>query len=394
MRPRGPERRYHRPPVVKEPRDTAAADAADAATEPLDPREQAFRQRVDAILKAKRERYGGSAAAAERQARHRAALQQAIEEYRKIEPDSRCDVETYEEIARLVAMGPVEGESHIHFVARVAVWNTDEFRTITRFAEQILKDEEELKRDAELLAEATEMAMLEDKAFHHEYSGLFKRSEAVRDRFNILRRGLETDRATEAVIVVAEIDLVDFKLLNSRFGNNTVDTQLYPELGKRLRALRVDDIACQTGGDEFQIIGRCSNDKVREFIERIRSVIEDKPYTINGESVNLSIRMGAEVHDFDAVQAMDTTDAASWYNQLRQRPLEAAKYVKVAKKKGVEIWRPDLEITGDMRLQLLIDSSRRGAMETAAEIARYRGDAAATLYLNRIADLTRQALLE
>ena len=392
MRPRGPEGRFRRMPPALGTEDTRP-ELADAATEPLDPREQAMRARVDQILKAKRERYGGAAVAAERQLKHWAALQQAIDEYKRIDPDSKCTVEVYEEIARLVAQGPVEGESQLHYVSRVAVWNTDEFRKIREMAQEILHDREALDRDAELLAEATEMALLEDKAFHHEYTGLFKRSEAIRDRFNILRRGLEADRAREAVVVVAEIDLVDFKLLNSRFGNNVVDAQLYPELGKRLRTLRVDDIACQTGGDEFQIIGRCSKDKVNDFIERIRSVIEDNPYVINGESVNLSIRMGAEVHDFDAVQAMVTADASGWFNQLRQHPLEAAQFVKVTAKKGVQVWRPDLEITEDMQVQLLTDAARRGAMETAAKIAQSKGPDAAERYLNQISTITRAALL-
>ena len=84
------------------------------------------------------------------------------------------------------------------------------------------------------------------------------------------------------------IDLDDLKGINDRIGHLGGDAVL-AELGERVReALRLTDIACRIGGDEFAVVlPESSLDDARQLYDRLQAAITARPLA-GGESVTAS----------------------------------------------------------------------------------------------------------
>ncbi|EKD76450.1 MAG: hypothetical protein ACD_43C00107G0004 [uncultured bacterium] len=239
------------------------------------------------------------------------------------------------------------------------------------------------------IEDAYELVTLEDKAYRHEVTGLLKNREAIRDRFNMVRREFLESAEADEVILVGELDIAKFKPLNDRFGNGVIDQFVLHDLGERLRSnvrrseggsqkFRVDDIICHVGGDEFQFILRVKKDAVEDVIRMIQATFEDEEYTIfenkggriSHETTKIKTRIGVELLGREQLEAMDTSDAAAWFNAvLRKNPLAAAAYVKFNTGTGNAIWTPDMQIPPEAAEAMEVDAFLRSLSTFVADIS-------------------------
>lgn len=264
--------------------------------------------------------------------------------------------------------------------------------------------------DMAALVDAVEIVRLEDRANKREVTGLLGNREAIRDRFNILRREfLETAEADEVILVI-ELDIVKFKSLNDRFGNGEVDRHILRPLGERLRSgirresgqiakLRVDDIVANIGGDEFQFIIRTRKSAADAMIRMIQSTIESEPFRVpmdGGEQlVELKTRAGAEMLERETLAAIDTTDASAWFDgELRRHPLEAVENVKTTTDTGFGYWLPGTELSQSVAMAVEIDSFTRALSARLAEIATSLGQAEADELERGLVKLYRNTLIK
>jgi len=114
-------------------------------------------------------------------------------------------------------------------------------------------------------------ATLEAYSFRDALTGLPNRRAALRE----LHRLASDPRGSGARIVVAFIDLDDFKAVNDRYGHDAGDAFLV-EIGRRLGAgLAPGDMAARLGGDEFVVLGSAATSDLSDgaLAEAMRSRI-------------------------------------------------------------------------------------------------------------------------
>jgi diguanylate cyclase (GGDEF)-like protein/PAS domain S-box-containing protein len=136
----------------------------------------------------------------------------------------------------------------------------------------------------------------------------------------LANRNLMLDRLKQAIgsalrhgerIVVAFIDLDDFKLVNDNLGHAAGD-QLLREVARRLEAcLRARDTAARFGGDEFVLLLREGEQGAlggAQLIEKIRAVLESvaAPLTLAGRDIQVhcSIGLAAFPQDGDDAETL------------------------------------------------------------------------------------------
>lgn len=130
-----------------------------------------------------------------------------------------------------------------------------------------LREVMEIKRDSDnvqwiYIARATEflaqilividtfLLQLKERVEHDHLTGLYNRLALYR----LLPRMLEEAQEQGKPLVVAMLDLDDFKRINDRFGHQAGDEALCFVAGLIKRILRNDDLAVRFGGEEFVIV--------------------------------------------------------------------------------------------------------------------------------------------
>ncbi len=101
----------------------------------------------------------------------------------------------------------------------------------------------------------------------------------------------------ESQIALLFIDLDDFKDVNDQLGHTVGDKLLAVVASRLLTAIRVDDIACRYGGDEFVVLMSKIRDSalVDSIAEKIRERI-DGSYGIDDNEVRISASIGFAVY--------------------------------------------------------------------------------------------------
>jgi len=136
-------------------------------------------------------------------------------------------------------------------------------------------------------------------------TGLANRStfmERLRQSFAACRRGAK-------LFAVLYLDLDKFKPVNDTFGHPVGDA-LLQEVAARLRGCtRESDLIARLGGDEFAIL-QCEIQEPANAGELASKIQRDlvRPYTVNGNDVNISVSIGicpfdADIADPDAMLA-------------------------------------------------------------------------------------------
>ncbi len=144
------------------------------------------------------------------------------------------------------------------------------------------------------MLDAKELAL---KLAHHDsLTGIENRRRLV-ESFEILS---ELAARRSAQLIVAYIDLNDFKQINDLYGHEAGDYTLV-KVARRLKdAVRDSDVVARVGGDEFVVLANdCETQSaINELMERIRHRLK-QPVIINQESRFIDASIGYSVFPRD-----------------------------------------------------------------------------------------------
>jgi diguanylate cyclase (GGDEF)-like protein/PAS domain S-box-containing protein len=151
------------------------------------------------------------------------------------------------------------------------------------------------------------------------------RNQSVRDPLTGLynRRYLEeimereTRRAvrSEQGLGLLMLDIDDFKKFNDTFGHDAGDTVLRESASFLLKSVRVEDVVCRFGGEEFVVVLPMASLEVTQArAERIRSRLRELSVTHHGQSLGaITVSIGvAELpqHGTTSKELLESADAA------------------------------------------------------------------------------------
>ena len=131
---------------------------------------------------------------------------------------------------------------------------------------------------------------LEFRAYHDPLTGL-PNQMLIRDR---LEHALSLSMREDKHIVVASLDIDNFKQINEQNGH-TFGDRLLELIAKRLRAtLRDSDSLARTGGDEFLMVLESIDElpQVKRILDRIQKELSE-PLTLSGQTVSIGTSIGA-----------------------------------------------------------------------------------------------------
>src|SRR5699024_8789406 len=117
---------------------------------------------------------------------------------------------------------------------------------------------------------------------------------------------IEKAKKIDKQLSLMYIDIDHFKSVNDALGHNVGD-DLLRQFAYRLRsAVRKGDITCRIGGDEFLVLllNVHNRDEVKNIAERILAAFE-KPFTVNGEMISLTVSIGISVFPHDGLIGRD-----------------------------------------------------------------------------------------
>ncbi len=128
-------------------------------------------------------------------------------------------------------------------------------------------------------------------------------------------RTLLADRLSQALVrsgrsnyevVVAYIDVDDFKSVNDQFGH-TIGDECLRQLGARLiKTVRASDTVARLGGDEFVLVlaDIANRDTALELLERLLAIVA-RPCRVNGREITLTVSIGATLFPQEQTQEAD-----------------------------------------------------------------------------------------
>ncbi len=196
---------------------------------------------------------------------------------------------------------------------------------------------------------------LEHQANHDSLTDLPNRN-LLRDRIN--QAIVFADRYAQAV-VIAFLDLDNFKLVNDSLGHDAGDQLLKLAAGRLASCLRASDTVARIGGDEFVLVLHftAGDGMVGQHIQRLLSAIA-QPFIVNGREVFVTCSVGVSVYPQDGRDG-DTL----------LRNADAAMYrAKEQGKNGFQFYTRELNERVSERLDL--ESDLRRALERG-ELAVY-----------------------
>lgn len=144
----------------------------------------------------------------------------------------------------------------------------------------------------------------------------------------------------DVVLSVAVLDIDGFKAFNDRYGHQAGD-QGIKHLGEIIRStIRVYDIACRFGGEEFIILFPETNlEQVQSVCERLRKNIQQRPVQIGNQEVPLTVSIGVSGIDTPLTEslkaaAMDKNQRLVLIKHMVQMIRLADEALYEAKKRG------------------------------------------------------------
>ncbi len=151
---------------------------------------------------------------------------------------------------------------------------------------------------------------VEDVTERHRYQSVLQHQSTHDPLTGLPNRNLLQDRLEQAVqlaqrqvskVVLAFIDLDNFKVINDSLGHAAGD-ELLIEIAARLRqVLRGVDTVARYGGDEFVLImgDQASCEDTRHLLERVLSSIQE-PLALAGHALRINCSIGVSVYPDDA----------------------------------------------------------------------------------------------
>jgi diguanylate cyclase (GGDEF)-like protein len=181
----------------------------------------------------------------------------------------------------LVARSHVEGALNIYRLGDTATFTEDEFELAQRFGDAV----------SLALDNARARARLEHQAQSDSLTGLFNH-RYFHDRLRAeLARAVRSDES----VAVAMLDLDEFKLVNDVHGHGTGDEVLVTIADVLRVELRVSDVVCRVGGEEFGVIMPSSDSEAGlHAVERIHQRLAREPIAPVG-ALSLSAGIASSV---------------------------------------------------------------------------------------------------
>lgn len=172
----------------------------------------------------------------------------------------------------------------------IGIMNSDRMRKFSESEKNLMK------MFAQQAAVAVENAKLFEETQHQARMDL---TTGIYNRRGLFELGYrEVDRAEryDRPLAVIMVDIDYFKIVNDTYGHPVGDIIL-AELSERLKEnLRSIDILGRYGGEEFLILLPETDAKsAMDVAERLRSIVEEKPFTPNGLSLWITISQGVVI---------------------------------------------------------------------------------------------------
>ncbi len=139
-------------------------------------------------------------------------------------------------------------------------------------------------------------------AYHDSLTGLANR-RYLKDR---LTNALAEYTRRDEMLAVLYLDLDGFKNINDAFGHDAGDYALKTVVTRTHECLRKADMAARIGGDEFVLLllGIKKPEEASIIAERLNKKLIEKPLTIEGNKIYLSVSIGISIFPVDG----ETTD--------------------------------------------------------------------------------------
>ena len=148
------------------------------------------------------------------------------------------------------------------------------------------------------------------------------------------------------------LDLDNFKVVNDTLGHDNGDTLLQLVAARLLQTLRIDDVICRIGGDEFVIIVEPSEGApdIDNVARKVLTALA-APFAVSAHQLYVSASIGVSVYPRDASDAGTLTRSAD----------TAMYHAKNRGKNGFEVFQPAMEERAQKRLK--IEANLRRALE-------------------------------
>lgn len=163
---------------------------------------------------------------------------------------------------------------------------------------------------------------LESQAMRDPLTGAYNRRYMAK----VLQKSSEEVRRGFGPISLVAMDIDNFKSINDTFGHEAGDTVLKNLVGVLHSMRRQLDVVCRTGGEEFVVVLRNTNEPgASRFAERLRQAVEENEL-LAGQVVTVSIGVAEHTADESDDQWLNRADVClykaknSGKNQVQPPP--------------------------------------------------------------------------
>jgi len=222
----------------------------------------------------------------------------------------------------ILAQGEALGILHLQATDEAPVLADAELSLKTTFAAQVGLSVANIR-----LREALRTQSIKDPL-----TGLYNRRYLTETLDREIRRAVRAEQA----LGILMIDLDHFKKFNDTYGHDAGDTVLRETAAFLTKSIRIEDMVCRFGGEEFVIILPTADmNAAHSRAERIRSKIRELTVRHQGQSLGMiTISVGVSalpMHGTDPKKLLEAADAALYRakREGRDRVVDAAPPVLV-----------------------------------------------------------------
>jgi two-component system, cell cycle response regulator len=149
--------------------------------------------------------------------------------------------------------------------------------------------------------------LLRFQATHDLLTGIWNRGAIL----DTLRRELDRAARSETSTGIMMLDIDHFKAVNDTYGHLAGDRVLVEVTQRILKAVRAYDSVGRYGGEEFLVVlPGCTREQINQGSERIRSAVDSGPIQLDGETIPVTVSIGAAVSTQDAISKTKLLAAA------------------------------------------------------------------------------------
>ena len=148
------------------------------------------------------------------------------------------------------------------------------------------------------------------------------------------------------------LDLDNFKIVNDTLGHHCGDHLLKLVARRLVAVLRITDVICRIGGDEFVVIVEPADDasEMASVARKILAVLAE-PFALDGHQLHVSASIGVSLYPFDARDVATLTRNAD----------TAMYHAKHQGKNRYAVFKADMELRAQRRLR--VEANLRRALQ-------------------------------